>query len=258
MKSVAWGAAFAALIFAALCAVGRTGKTADTPASAQQIIEKENQFAFTDNSSYYLFHKNHTFESGPVGESGRHIKGTWKTPNHQEGAFVIEGQWGWINGTSKPNDFRRMTLTVYPHGIEPEVKGNVSAFLAASPKIYRCYFVINELVPIAAPKLSQAAFAGVPVGFMDAVAHRQKTGAQVTYTINRDARVTLGVFSRKGEKIVALGSLTVPSGVGQEVRWDGRNAEGHRVASGEFIMRIRASAGGRTAEVNKPFVYHAP
>src|SRR5690242_4812813 len=74
-----------------------------------QIIEKEGRFVFIDGSSYYLFKKDGTFSSGPLGMSGRVITGTWKK---QDNLFVIQGQWSWVNGLSQENDYRKMVLYV--------------------------------------------------------------------------------------------------------------------------------------------------
>ena len=68
-----------------------------------QIIQEEGQFVFTDGVSYYLLKKGGSFQSGPLALSGRTIVGRWKSQvaNH----FVIEGQWGWVNGLSPRDDF---------------------------------------------------------------------------------------------------------------------------------------------------------
>jgi len=45
---------------------------------ASEIIQTEGQFVFTDGSSYYMFKKDGTFTSEPLGISGREITGTWE------------------------------------------------------------------------------------------------------------------------------------------------------------------------------------
>src|SRR3954454_13047694 len=69
-----------------------------------KIIQQAGRFVFTDGSSYYLLKKDGTFKSGPLGLSGREIEGTWKL---KDSLFVIEGHWGWINGASSKDDYRR-------------------------------------------------------------------------------------------------------------------------------------------------------
>jgi len=117
--------------------------------SATQIIQKEGQFAFTDGSSYYLFRKDKTFSSGPMGLSGRTISGHWVG---QGDDFIIDGHWGWINGLSALHDFRRMTLSAHPEGVEAEGKSRIISGMGISAKLYRCYFVIDELVGVPQPK----------------------------------------------------------------------------------------------------------
>src|SRR4051794_36756726 len=72
-----------------------------------KIIEEEGQFVFHDGSSYYLFRKDGTFKSGPMGLSGREITGKWRVDDR---LFVIEGRWGWINGVSPEDDYRKMVI----------------------------------------------------------------------------------------------------------------------------------------------------
>ena len=116
--------------------------------SADKIIATEGCLVFTDGSSFYDFEKNGTFYSEPSGLSGRTITGHW---TRQDSTFTVQGTWGWVNGFSSINDFRRLTLTVYPIAAEP---GKISRFLWLPPKsktprkIYRCYFIIEELVRV--------------------------------------------------------------------------------------------------------------
>src|SRR6185436_17231412 len=72
------------------------------------IIQAEGQFLFSDGSSYYLFKKEGTFISEPLGISGRVITGTWTCPDNRE--FVIQGRWSWINGLSARDDYREMRM----------------------------------------------------------------------------------------------------------------------------------------------------
>ena len=125
------------------------GVTAASLREPSQIIREEGQFVFTDNASYYLLKKDGTFQSGPLGLSGRTITGRWK---HQlPGRFVIEGQWGWVNGLSPRDDFRRMTLVISAaEGFEE--KQRVSEVDLIGPtRVYRCYFTVDELIKLPPP-----------------------------------------------------------------------------------------------------------
>lgn len=125
----------------------------------EEIIQGEGQLVFTDGASYYAFRKDGTFESGPVfrdsdgmllpGISGQTIAGRWRHDGH--GSWVIEGRWGWINGASLLNDFRRMVMRF--SGVERTaevmrmIPGSDSAL-----SVYKTYFTIQELVRVAPPR----------------------------------------------------------------------------------------------------------
>ena len=108
-----------------------------------EIIQGEKQFAFTDGSSYYILKADCTFSSRPVLMSGIQIRGTWKATGG--GVYVIDGQWKqlgllWGHGGG---DFRRMTMILYP----PSAYEMVSNAPDIS-KIYKIYFVIDELIKV--------------------------------------------------------------------------------------------------------------
>lgn len=109
-----------------------------------QIIQKEGQFIFTDNASYYRFKKDGSFQSNPIGLSGRTITGHWKLQNSH---FIIEGQWGWLNGLSLLDDFRRMTIGI-SDAESFEKRQDIQGYFEGEAKVYKCYFVMEELVRI--------------------------------------------------------------------------------------------------------------
>ena len=117
-----------------------------------KIIQQEGRFVFTDGSSYYLLKKEGTFKSGPLGLSGREITGTWKL---KDNLFVIEGQWGWMNGASPQDDYRRLTLYVStPEAVET-VRRPFLADESADVKVYKTYFEIEELQKIPKPEAAK-------------------------------------------------------------------------------------------------------
>ena len=91
--------------------------------------------SIADGSSIYTFRKDGTFELVPVGMSGRWIKGTWKQKKDNERLFEIKGEWKWMNGAQIPDDFRIMTLAIYPLYGE---KGKIGY---RKIEVYKCYFV---------------------------------------------------------------------------------------------------------------------
>lgn len=116
-------------------------------AKAISIIEEEGQFLFTDGSSYYLFFKDGNFDSGPLTLSGRSIQGTWKQSSDYQ--FLIEGKWSWLNGAHSPNDKRRLVINIQPPFVyQPDESRNtfIPRHMTKPPRIYKCYFTIEELV----------------------------------------------------------------------------------------------------------------
>lgn len=111
-----------------------------TPPSVASIIEAEGVFALSDGSSTFRLHRGGTFVMEPVGISGQTVKGVWKLTDL--GHFVIVGKWGWVNGLSMPNDYRRMKLYISYHGGEPK------ALPRGSIKAHPCYFLIQEMVKV--------------------------------------------------------------------------------------------------------------
>lgn len=113
---------------------------------ASNIIEEEGQFLFTDGSSYYLFFKDGHFDSGPLTLSGRSIQGTWKQKDDYQ--FIIEGKWAWMNGGYAPNDKRRLVMNIHPCVYQPDESRNtfIPRHMTKPPRIYKCYFTIEELV----------------------------------------------------------------------------------------------------------------
>jgi hypothetical protein len=131
-------------VFAALVPLqaAEYGKVAD-------IIQAEGEFLTTDGSSYFLFKKDGSFDSGPLSMSGREIQGRWKPEGDYQ--FVIEGRWGWMNGLSAVNDRRKLVLNIQPP-FSLQAEGSDNPFIPRSgksaPKIYRCYVTIEELVKL--------------------------------------------------------------------------------------------------------------
>lgn len=137
-----------AVIFLVLVSVSNILAT-DFPA-ASEIIQTEGQFVFTDGSSYYMFKKDGTFTSEPLGISGREIKGKWEL-RRDERVFVIRGRWTWINGLSPRDDYRQMQIAVYRPSSVETVNGLSFVDGTVNMKVYKCYFVIEELSKIAKP-----------------------------------------------------------------------------------------------------------
>ena len=113
------------------------------------IIQAEGQFVFSDGSSYYMFRKDGTFTSGPLGLSGREINGKWQYVHDRE--FLIRGRWSWMNGLSARDDYREMTIAAF-RPVSAEVVTQLSGVDGTlNLKVYKCYFVIEALTQIPKP-----------------------------------------------------------------------------------------------------------
>ena len=122
------------------------------------VLNARGSFAFSDGSSVYTLYRDGRFELGPVGLSGRTIEGVWQSDDDH--VFVVFGRWGWINGLSRDDDYRRMTfaVTAYP-SVPPKdlpVQPGLAPALRPDPALTETYFVIEELVKIGKPELDRA------------------------------------------------------------------------------------------------------
>jgi hypothetical protein len=129
-----------ACLIAAVCA----------PAGAQrqspdQVIRESGALVITDGASYYRFNRDSSFDSGPLGISGRIIKGRWRGDGQP---FIIEGQWTWINGASASGDYRRMTMHVGGTSGSGTDESLILSGRSSSARIHRVYFHIDEIVPL--------------------------------------------------------------------------------------------------------------
>ena len=124
-------------------AIGAEPRTA-----VRAAIEAKGAFAFSDGASVYVLEKGGTFVLEPVGISGRTIEGSWVSDDDR--IFVVTGRWGWVNGLSRDDDYRRLTFAVTAHPAEGKAEPvKTRSGVVVSP----AYFVIDELV-----KTTKAAF----------------------------------------------------------------------------------------------------
>jgi hypothetical protein len=86
--------------------------------------------------------------------SGRTIHGEWKQDGDYR--FLIEGEWSWMNGESLPNDRRKLVITLQPPFLlQPSDESKqvfIPRHMKSPPKIYKCYFTIDELVKMETSK----------------------------------------------------------------------------------------------------------
>lgn len=71
----------------------------------------------------------------------------------------------------------------------------------------------------------------------------------VRFSLPETMAVSAEVWSVTGERVVTLArGAAFPAGE-SEIRWDGRNGRGQRVASGVYLFRLSTPAGNRTARL---------
>jgi len=117
------------------------------------IEMKESGITLTDGSSSYTFAKDGTFSSDPLGMSGRTFKGSWKIEDHSAGSaakVVVEAKFGWINGLSPNDDYRRIVFFVYSGKTVLFERPDVG-FGMLPKNHYKCYWLIDEMTKIAKP-----------------------------------------------------------------------------------------------------------
>jgi FlgD Ig-like domain len=71
----------------------------------------------------------------------------------------------------------------------------------------------------------------------------------IRFTLPREMAVTVDIWAVDGSRVLTLLSGETLPGGANEVRWDGRNAGGQRVASGVYLFRLSTTLGARTARL---------
>ena len=71
----------------------------------------------------------------------------------------------------------------------------------------------------------------------------------IRFTLPEQVAVTAEVWAVDGSRVVTLlRNRDLPAGE-NEVRWNGRNANGEHVASGVYLFRLSSSLGARTTRL---------
>ena len=80
-----------------------------------------------------------------------------------------------------------------------------------------------------------------------------KSTAEITFSLTRDAHVSLAVYDVAGQEVRALVNGTLPAGT-RTLTWDGTNDNGERVSSGVYFYRIVAGEDVATDKIqpNEP------
>ena len=123
----------------------------DTNLDPAKTIETEGSITLTDGSSYYTFSKGGDFISGPIGFSGRELQGQWKlSASAPPEEFTVTAKYGWVNGASADNEYRKIVFHIYPGQMRPFRDHMVPAM-----QEFAAYFLIEEFVKIPKPEFAQ-------------------------------------------------------------------------------------------------------
>lgn len=142
--------------------------------SPSEVLKTDGQLTLSDGSSYFVFKADGSFQSFPVGESGRTFEGTWSSQSKMQQVEVTARQ-GWVNGTSAPDDFRRIVFRINAGQRRPLAKPLRGTLIQA---IFDGYFLIDELVRVPGPGpqttngVAAGAFGSAPLLGLDAAISR--------------------------------------------------------------------------------------
>lgn len=134
-----------------------------------EIMKEDGYLALCDNSSYFVFSKDGTFSSFPVGMSGRELRGTWTHTGENPIVATVVAKTGWLNGAQPNNAYRKIVFAIYGGNSEalpnehsdifsPDLYPGdgklqtlkIQANFVVIKRVYRGYFIIEEFT--SAPK----------------------------------------------------------------------------------------------------------
>jgi hypothetical protein len=134
-----------ALLIFLLSAAQFLAAAEDTSIPPLKAIEQFGSISIADGSSFFTFSKDGSFQSGPLGLSGRTFEGRWTASNL---TFTVIAKLGWVNGASTDQDYRRIVFVIYDvWKRRPDTK----PFRRSQPEFFDSYFLIDELAKIPKP-----------------------------------------------------------------------------------------------------------
>ncbi|TLD69352.1 hypothetical protein FEM03_18460 [Phragmitibacter flavus] len=142
-----------AILIVTVLLVIATVSCLSAPPPDPAIEMKGSGIILVDGTSSYIFAKDGTFRSDPLGMSGRTFTGNWKIEQPSAGSaakVVVEAKCGWINGLSPNDDYRRIVFFIYSGNTtvfeRPEVVGGWMP-----QNYYKCYWLIDEMTRLTKP-----------------------------------------------------------------------------------------------------------
>jgi hypothetical protein len=140
-----------------------------------------------------------------------------------------------------PGGSTSFSVCVTPQNADP---GNctVRVYSNASNSPISIHATLDGVTPVGTPGRGDYAVTGV-------VPNPFNPNTSIRFTLPGPTAVTAEVWSVDGARVTTLlRGQSLPAGA-NEVRWDGRNAAGERVASGVYLFRMTSALGARTARL---------
>lgn len=106
-------------------------------------------------------------------------------------------------------------------------------------------WLLNELDPILTAVRPVAGARGPAFSLLDAAPNPFGDETLVRWNLTRNSRVQVDVFDVAGRRVTSLVDASRPAGAG-DVRWNGRDADGHTAAAGVYFVRMRAAGETQT------------
>ena len=104
------------------------------------------------------------------------------------------------------------------------------------------------IIPVSVPVVTAiGTMAPMPFEILGVAPNPFNPSTAVRFSLPRAMPVTAEVWSVNGSRIAVLAKDRPFTAGVNEIRWDGRNANGHEVASGIYFVRVRTSLGQRVA-----------
>jgi len=119
----------------------------------QKVLKQQGFVWLQDSGSNYVFESNGTFQSAPIGMSGRTLQGFWKQDDQTDPIIEVEAERGWVNGRSVIADFRKISF--YVGSLGTLKKQNGALWLNGKRKmdsLYQTYWFVDSLERMSKPK----------------------------------------------------------------------------------------------------------
>lgn len=125
-----------------ICLLGLvSGLAANPQVQPLDAINEKGSITVLDSPSFFIFYKDGTFRSGPMGLCGPAIEGTWTiSTDRPNPSFIVEGRWFWINGISHRDDFRTMVVDIRAGEFRPTSRSERGVGGHDTAEIFQCHF----------------------------------------------------------------------------------------------------------------------